>query len=192
MQKKRFSLSIGLVLALIIGCSVDSGGSGGGSGGGGTPTPDTTPPSLTIQQPTNGAEVGGVYTLSGTVTDDKSGVKAVYVAVDDDTVFSTANVVNGSWSTNITLSSYGPHTNYVYAEDNEGNVIATNVIEVIRAAVPALVITDPVEGFITKNASVTLSGTVSIENPYTISKVEVSLDGVNYTEATYVGGNWSI
>lgn len=183
--------------AIIVACSVSGGtsgsgtDSGSGSDGSSTPTPDTTPPTLVISQPTNGQEVGATYTLQGTVSDNASGVQAVYVAVDDDSVFGVVPVVNGSWSTNISLATYGKHTNYVYAEDKASNVTVTNLVEVVRAAVPSLIITSPVEGYLTTNASVTVTGTVSIEAPYSIATVEVSLDGANYVPANVSGIDWS-
>lgn len=43
---------------------------------------DNTPPVLGLTSLTNGQEVGGTYTLSGSVSDGASGVKAVYVSLD--------------------------------------------------------------------------------------------------------------
>jgi len=59
------------------------------------------------------------------VTDDNSGFKAVYVSLDDE-VFSAVTLAGSSWSTNISVSTYGEHTNYVYAVDNSNNISVTN------------------------------------------------------------------
>lgn len=120
------------------------------------------------------------------MTDDNSGVKAVYVSLDDG-VFSAVTLAGSSWSTNISVSTYGEHTNYVYAVDNS----ATNYGIVVRAAVPAVTITNLANGTITNIASITVAGQVSIDPPYTILSVELSLNGSAFSPVTYAGENWS-
>jgi len=187
---KFFALGL-FLLFLGAGCASEPGGGGGGGGSSSTPTtPDTTPPVVTIVSPTNYQEVGASYSINGTATDDKSGVKAVYVSLDDG-VFSAATLAGSSWSTNISVSTYGEHTNYVYAEDNSNNISATNMVIIVRAAMPAVTITNLANGTMTNIESITVAGQASIDPPYTILSVELSLNGSAFSPVAYAGGNWS-
>ncbi|MCX7821493.1 MAG: clostripain-related cysteine peptidase [Brevinematales bacterium] len=200
MHRKNLGLILisSLLLSLLFACSItdnSQGNNGGGSGNSSSQSsaPDLTPPNLTISNPTNDQEVGENFTFEGTVSDTGSGVKAVYVAIDDPSNFKKAKITGTSWSTNISSLSYGFHTNYVYAEDNAGNVTLTNEIKIIRTAVPSVVISSPSEGYITNHNTIEFTGNVSIENPFNIQKLEYSIDdGANYNTITYSGISWNL
>jgi|GEM_PF-2478283 len=65
------------------------------------------------------------------------------------------------------------------------------MVIVVRAAVPAVTITNLANGTITNIASITVAGQASIDPPYTILSVELSLNGSAFSPVTYAGGNWS-
>jgi len=98
-----------------------------GSGGS---VADTNKPSVSITTPTNGQVLyDNRITVSGTASDEGSGVKEVWLSVNG----GAYGKVNGttSWSTNVTVN-YGNNTIRVYAVDNSNNVSTTNTVSVFR------------------------------------------------------------
>lgn len=93
-------------------------------------TYDTNAPVLTNITPTNNQYIYRNYTLQGDVSDDYSSVSKVYVKLDGGS-FGEIAVSSESWLTNFSGLSYGDHTNWVYAEDNIGNISTTNQIAVM-------------------------------------------------------------
>ena len=151
--------------------------------GSGNPPADTVSPVLTITSPTNGQMVGVSYILQGTVTDSGSDVKAVYVKLNDG-IYNQVNVSGGNWSTNISISILGVYTNYVYAMDNANNTNTVSFIWIIRDSIPSVIISAPVNGIYTNISNITLSGTASIDTPYSISNVQVQLNGGGWVNAS--------
>jgi hypothetical protein len=78
----------------------------------------------------------------------------------------------------------GVHTNYVYAVDNADNSSAVKTVLVVRASIPTVAITIPVNGSSTTVSNFTVFGTASIDVPYSISKVEVQLNNGSWVDAT--------
>ena len=150
---------------------------------------DKTPPSLIILSPLSGTEVGGAYQLTGMVADEVSGVDKVRYRVGAGE-WGEASVFGNNWVAVVEIAQYGTHTNYVYAVDKAGNISATNSVWVERAAVPSVIILSPENGFVTNVANITVSGTASIDAPYTMTKVEVKLNGGGWVEADGTD-NWS-
>ena len=151
---------------------------------------DTLPPSLTITSPSQGQEVGYIYQITGNVSDSGSGVKNVYVKTDNGTYF-PASITSGVWILSISNLSMGTHTNYVYAEDNKGNTCDVQTVVIFRTSVPVLNIVFPNSWYKTEKANLTISGTVSIESPYHITNVKVSLNGGGWSNATGTN-SWSL
>jgi len=151
---------------------------------------DKTPPSLTVLSPTNGTEVGGAYQLTGLADDDGSGVETVYYRIGDGE-WSEAGLYGNYWTGLIETEQYGAHTNYVYAVDKAGNISPTNTVWVERAAVPSVIILSPENGFVTNVANITVSGTASVDAPYSIAKVEVKHNNGAWQTATGTD-NWTI
>jgi FAD synthase len=90
---------------------------------------DTNKPSVSITTPTNGQVLYDTnVTVSGTASDEGSGVKEVWLSVNG----GGYGKVNGttSWSTNVTVN-YGNNTIRVYAVDNAGNVSTTNAVSFV-------------------------------------------------------------
>jgi hypothetical protein len=95
-----------------------------------TPPPgDTTPPTVTLTSPTNGATVTGSIKITASASDSGSGVARVEFYVDGQLVgTSTATPYSVTW--NSTKSAKGSHTIYAVAVDNAGNSQATAPITV--------------------------------------------------------------
>jgi peptidoglycan/xylan/chitin deacetylase (PgdA/CDA1 family) len=95
-----------------------------------TPPPgDTTPPTVTLMSPTNGATVTGNVKITASASDSGSGVARVEFYVDGQLVgTSTAAPYSVTWNSN--KSAKGSHTIYAVAIDNAGNSQATAAITV--------------------------------------------------------------
>ncbi|MGB7952727.1 MAG: Ig-like domain-containing protein, partial [Candidatus Nitrosopolaris sp.] len=85
---------------------------------------DTTPPTVTITSPANGASVqhGNVH-FTGTATDNVggSGIKNVQVKLNSGS-FKIANLSGGSWSITLSMSIGNGQTITAQATDNAGNI----------------------------------------------------------------------
>jgi hypothetical protein len=125
-------LSVLVVLAVVsvlFSCSLSPSPSATNEGSGGS-VADTSKPSVSITTPTNGQVIyDNSITVSGTASDVGSGVKEVWLSVND----GSFGLVNGttSWSTNVKVN-YGSNTIRVYAVDNSNNVSTTNTVSVFR------------------------------------------------------------
>ncbi|HSX04879.1 MAG TPA: Ig-like domain-containing protein [Candidatus Saccharimonadales bacterium] len=103
------------------------------------PPPDTTPPTVSVSAPANGATVTGSITLKATASDNV-GVTSVKLAVDN-TVISTDTNGSDGWSTpwNSSVVANGTHTVTATASDVAGNTKAASVtIAVNNAGSPAI------------------------------------------------------
>jgi RHS repeat-associated protein len=112
---------------------------------------DKTPPSLTITSPTNGATVNpGSLTVTGTITDDLSGVASV-------TCQGTPAIVSGSnFSCTVSIVA-GPNSITVQASDVAGNTAQSSVS--IQGGIPILLSVTPNSGQQgQQNLSVNLTG----------------------------------
>ncbi len=156
-------------------------------------------PVIFITAPTASALItNNTPTITFTVTDDDSGVNpdTIGVTVDNgskvtgSTISKTA--ISGGYSCSYTPSaalSDGSHTVKVDASDNDGNAATQKSVTFkIDTVPPTLSVTTPVEGTITNNASVTVSGatndttsspvTVTVKlNSGTAETVSVNSDG---------------
>jgi len=125
-----------------------------------TKVPDTTPPSVTIAFPTNGQILfTNEITITGTASDEGSGVKEVWLNVNG----GSFGKVNGTanWSTNVTVN-YGNNTIRVYAVDNSNNVSTTNAVSFVVGDTnkPSVIITTPTNGQVFYDNNITVSITV--------------------------------
>lgn len=140
---------------------------------------DKTPPILSVTSVSNGQEVGNIFTLGGSVSDAGSGVSQVFVSIDGGP-YSAVTPSSGNWTTTISLSLCGVHTNSVYATDKSGNASPAVTVLVERTTIPGITMS------IADNAAVntwsmTVSGTAVIDSPETISEVALSVNGGDYT-----------
>ena len=121
-----------------------------------TVTLDLVPPVLTVAVRVDGvATNNNTFTFTGTVMDAGSGIKSL--TVNDHPV----PVVAGAFSANVPLV-LGPNTITVVATDNAGNnsapVIRTVTLDTVA---PILTVTTPVDGFVTNNATLAVTGTAT-------------------------------
>lgn len=141
---------------------------------------DLTPPTIAITEPVNMQVVGSSWSFSGTVVDSGSGVDKVYVQLDAGG-YSTASVNGSVWSVNFSTTRVGYHTNKVYATDMDGNTSAVkSVIVNYQAGIPSVSIDNPQNGSTWNVASMTVSGSASVDSPYTISRVELKVNSGSF------------
>jgi Domain of unknown function (DUF1929)/Bacterial Ig domain/Fibronectin type III domain len=99
----------------------------------GTPVTDTTPPTVTITSPANGASVKrGNVRVSGTASDNVggSGIRNVQVSVNSG-AFATATLGSGAgWSINSNMKVGNGQTITARATDNAGNISTSVTITI--------------------------------------------------------------
>ena len=142
---------------------------------------DNTKPSSSITSPVNGAMLNAASrTISGTASDNLSGVAKVEVGVTPDGGSTTWYTASGrtSWSFVWPLPADGPYTLTVKATDNAGNVETpgAGVPVIVDNTPPVTVITSPIDGVALTTTGLTITGTAS-DNLTGVKNVEVSTDG---------------
>ena len=160
-------------------------------------TLDTVPPTVTI---TTAAETSNVatQTISGTVSAGEAAAGGTVTLFDTvngvTTQLGTASVVNGSWTTHVTLSGDGAHS--IVAEDTDaaGNTgTSAPVLLTLDTVPPTVTITTAAE---TSNvATQTISGTVSAGEAAAGGTVTLfdTVNGVTTQlgTASVVNGTWT-
>ncbi|MFW9990688.1 MAG: pre-peptidase C-terminal domain-containing protein [Candidatus Odinarchaeota archaeon] len=91
-------------------------------------TGDTTPPTVSITSPANGATVSGTVTVAISATDD-TGVTGRYLSIDSGAYFS----VGSSYSWGTTSYTDGSHTLRARANDAAGNIGYSSTVTVTVA-----------------------------------------------------------
>ncbi len=145
------------------------------------PPADTTPPTVSITSPANGATVSGSVSIAASASDAGSGVARVVFKVDGTTIATdTASPYSAVW--NATGAAPGAHTIQAIATDGSGNS-TTSSIQVSIAAPPPPADTTPPTVSITSPANgATVSGSVSIAASASdagsgVTSVEFRVDG---------------
>lgn len=143
---------------------------------------DFIPPVVIISSPADQQTVSANFTVSGTSTDNKSGVRQVYIRLDG----SPYRAIPGStanWSTNLSVSTSGIHSISVYAVDYSNNISLTNSIEVEHVAgLPDILISAPADHYLSAVSTLNISGTASVSNS-SISQVWYRFNSGSYTLA---------
>jgi hypothetical protein len=133
-------------------------------------TLDTVPPTITVSSPAPGLVTNHNVTITGQVTDDRSGVASLQAALDNG-AFTTVTVGSGgafSLATALALdgSADGAHAEHLKASDNAGNVSSIDVSFTLDTSPPAVDFgldpafdTPPIGDGHTQFATVTLTGT---------------------------------
>ncbi|NPV00779.1 MAG: hypothetical protein HPY53_05290 [Brevinematales bacterium] len=144
---------------------------------------------LSVFSPTNNQDVGTSIQYVGSVSGAGSTVMTVLIQLDNQIPVHVP-VINGSWSTNLPVSTLGKHTNFIYAEDDKGNVSETKIIIVEKKSIPTAMITYPAFNLLTNVPNILTGGSASVPWPYLLAKVEVKVNNGNWTIA---GGlsSWS-
>ena len=170
---------------------------------------DTVAPTVTIS--TSGTTTNqATQTISGTVTTTEAAAGATVALYDTvngvTTQIGTANVVGGTWSTNVTLAGNGTHSIVAQDTDAAGNIgSSAPVVFTLATAAPTIAITSPVAGdnIINKTeaaAGVTISGTATAGSGGAAVNGQTAtitiVDSTNAVKDTYTatvtGGAWSI
>ncbi len=151
---------------------------------------DFTPPLVSISLPENNQTVSADFSVSGIVSDNKSGVKSVWLQLDN-SVFSQVAHDSGNWSTNLHISIAGDHQIRVFASDHSNNISLTNLISVNHVAgLPSIIISKPQNNLVTNSSTINVQGTTSID-PGTISMVAVKVNNGSYSPANGTS-SWSL
>lgn len=148
---------------------------------------ETTPPAITVTSPTaNQTLTNNKPTIAFTVTDSDSGVNSDTISVTIDGTKYTSGInkttiTNGYSCTYVpeTALSDGSHTVTVSSTDNDGNTKTTTQVSFkIDTVPPALSVTSPVDGLVTNQSTVTVTGTT---NDATSSPVTLTINGESVT-----------
>lgn len=148
-------------------------------------------PVLSFLNPTSGAYIiTNKPTIRFKVTDDDSGVKSDSIAITIDsgskiTSGITKTAISGGYEcsyTPTTALSDGSHTVKINATDNDGNAATQQSVQFkIDTVPPTLTVLAPVDGLVTNNKSLTVSGTT---NDATSSPVSVKVNGTAVSVAS--------
>ncbi|OLD56744.1 MAG: hypothetical protein AUI64_01705, partial [Acidobacteria bacterium 13_1_40CM_2_64_6] len=140
---------------------------------------DTTPPTVSLTAPANGATVSGTATVSATASDDV-GVAGVQFKLDGVNLGSedTSSPYSATW--NSTTASNGSHTLTAVARDAAGNTTTSTAVTVtvsnIDATPPTVSVTGPANG---STVSATVSVTATASDNVSVAGVQFTLDGAN-------------
>jgi hypothetical protein len=144
---------------------------------GGTPTPDTTPPSVSFTSPADCATVSGTVTAQASASDN-IGVASVSLYVDG-VKSSTDTASPYAFTVNTVGLVNGNHTFEAVAVDAAGNtssqLIVVNVNNVTDTTAPTVRVTSPAGGAKVGN-SLTVSATAT--DNIGVTKVVLYVDGV--------------
>lgn len=145
-----------------------------------TGTLDTVPPEIAITSPTAGQMVSNAaFTVTGTVSDNRSGVSGVTVNGE------AATVSGGTWSMALTLAE-GVNAITAIGADAAGNTATATGSVLLDTMPPTLTVTSPAGDLITNKPALTVSGTASDSGSGLAS---VAVNGV---EAPVNGGAYSL
>ncbi len=164
-----------------------------------TPTSDTTAPTLTVSESKSGITNGPTDTVSGSVSDNGSGVARVeiYDTTGGKTVdLGAATLANGSYSFNTGKLADGTHAFTAVATDKSGNATAATsagAALIVDTVAPTLTISQSTSGTTTSTGNV-ISGSAT-DTGTGVSRVEIydTTGGktVDLGAATLNGSAWS-
>ena len=143
--------------------------------------PDTTPPTVSMSAPANGATVSGTVSITANASDNV-GVASVQFQLDGANFGSldTASPYSVSWNT--TTSSNGSHTLRAIAKDAAGNS-ATSTAVTVTVSNSTTDTTPPTVSISAPANGATVSGTVSVtanaSDNVGVASVQFQLDGAN-------------
>src|SRR6266581_1688432 len=125
------------------------------------PPPDTTPPTVSISSPANGATVSGTITVTANAADNV-GVAGVQFRVDGANVGAEDTVAPYSVSLNTTTASNGSHTLTAIARDAAGNRTTSAPVTVNVSNGPPPDTTPPTVSISSPANGATVSGTITV------------------------------
>ena len=147
-----------------------------------TPT-DTTPPTVSISAPVNGATVSGTTTVSANASDNV-GVASVQFQLDSANVGSLLTASPYTYSWNTTTASNGSHTLRAIAKDAAGNSTTSAAVTVTVSNTPA----DTQAPTVPTGLAATAVSSSEIDLTWTASTDNVGVAGYNvYRDGSQVG-----
>src|SRR5882724_7078105 len=146
------------------------------------PPPDTTPPTVNITAPTNGATVSGTIAVTASASDNV-GVAGVQFFSDGTALGAEDVTAPYSISVNTATSSNGPHTLTAVARDAAGNRTTSAAVTVTVNNGPPPDTTPPSVSISSPSNGQTVSGTVTVSangsDNVGVASVQFRLDGAN-------------
>lgn len=151
----------------------------------------TRQPIITITTPTEGQNIAGTFSITGTSSHPDGTVTKIYLVIDNQTSapLSTLTTNLNSWSYSFDTTKYqdgSSHQLAAIAEDETGQMTACFVNFTINQAgtshAPSVTVTSPGEGD-TTGGTTTISGTAS-DPDGNVQKVQVRLGGGEWQDAT--------
>lgn len=147
---------------------------------------DVQPPQITVITPTSGFPTNASVAVTGTVTDNLSGVASLQAKVDAGAFFSVTPSPAGAFSFPVAANGLtdGTHTVALQAFDRAGNASAVQSVSfMLDRVAPTISITSPVPGLIT-NQSVMVSG-LATDDRSGLASMQAALDGGAYAPVSY-------
>jgi RHS repeat-associated protein len=157
-------------------------------------TLDTVAPSINITSPLNQTTNHNV-TITGQVTDDRSGVASLQAALDGGSFAAVNRNSDGTFSLTTALpldhTADGPHTEHLRATDRAGNVSTSDVSFTLDTVSPAVSVTSPAPGLVT-NRDVTITGQATDDRSGVVSLEELLDSGAFAVVSIDANGNFSL
>lgn len=160
-------------------------------------------PTITISSPSSGARVtNAAPTIQLQLRDTGAGINlsSLQLRIDGGTVITKdspgmiVNSVPGGYDCSFLVQSAlseGGHTITINAQDNDGNTADTvTVTFTVDTAPPALNVSSPLEGLVTNNATITVTGTTNDETSTPVT-VTMKLNGVDQGTVNVSAGTFS-
>src|SRR5204863_210479 len=125
------------------------------------PPPDTTPPTVSISSPANGATVSGTITVAANASDNV-GVAGVQFFADGAPIAAEDTTAPYSVSVNTATTSNGSHTLTAVARDAAGNQTTSAPVTVNVSNGPPPDTTPPTVSISSPANGATVSGTITV------------------------------
>jgi hypothetical protein len=178
------AVSIALILTVAGSATASPGGPKGGGGGGGRKT-DATPPTVAFVSPSGSAAVSGLVVVAGTASDNVQ-LARIDVSVDGSAYQPASGTSAWTYALDSTAYPDGTHTVRARATDAAANTAIATLSVTTRNSVN-IDTTPPAVAIALPSAGSSVAGDVSVSgnasDNWTVSKVEVSVDGGSYSPA---------
>ena len=146
------------------------------------PPPDTTPPTVSITSPANGATVSGTINVTASASDNV-GVAGVQFQLDGVNAGAPDTSAPYAIAWNTTGASDGTHTITAIAQDTAGNTRTSSLVTVTVSNAPPADTTPPTVSITAPANGATVSGTINVtasaSDNVGVAGVQFQLDGVN-------------
>src|SRR5262249_43951539 len=157
-------------------------------------TLDTVPPTITLTSPASGVSTDQNITITGLVSDDRTGVASLQAAVDSGAfapvTFDAAGAFNFTTALAVDGTANGSHTVHFGATDNAGNIAPlSDLAFTLQKVRPLTTTTSPAAGLVT-NANITITGQAT-DAAFGITEIDAAVDGGDFTSIAFdASGNF--